>query len=233
MIWAILPWLLLLGGAALAHLRLIPPLAGFTIAVLSLPASVAALVALGWDWWRGGSVSLVGVACVVAVFPVILLLFAGRDVFRYPRINDVSTDLERPPEFVAIADLPENEDRNLDFPPVAADIITSSYPNAIPASWSERDTDAETVFAAVIQVVGERPNWKIVRADHDAKELEAIVESTVFRFRDYVSVRVSRDGDRVRADVRSKSRDGKSDLGVNARRIESFLNALSARIDAP
>jgi uncharacterized protein (DUF1499 family) len=39
-------------------------------------------------------------------------------------------------------------------------------------------------------------------------------------------VRVRPEGSGSRVDVRSKSRDGKGDLGANAKRIERFLDAM-------
>ena len=51
-----------------------------------------------------------------------------------------------------------------------------------------------------------------------------------FGFKDDVVVRVERAGTGSRVDVRSKSRVGRSDLGVNARRIRDFLAALAARL---
>jgi uncharacterized protein (DUF1499 family) len=73
------------------------------------------------------------------------------------------------------------------------------------------------------------PRWTVTRSDPQAGELEAVAESVVFGFKDDVIVRVRPDpagGSRV--DVRSKSRDGKGDLGANAARIRAYLAALTA-----
>ena len=59
-------------------------------------------------------------------------------------------------------------------------------------------------------------------------ELEATSTSRLFRFVDDVVVRVRSDGAGSRVDVRSKSRDGKGDFGVNAERIRAFRARLNA-----
>jgi uncharacterized protein (DUF1499 family) len=45
-----------------------------------------------------------------------------------------------------------------------------------------------------------------------------------------VTVTVKPDGDRVTVNVRSRSRVGKGDLGVNARRIRRFQAELARRL---
>ena len=60
--------------------------------------------------------------------------------------------------------------------------------------------------------------------------LEATATTPWFGFTDDVVVRGERAGTGSRVDVRSKSRVGRSDLGVNARRIRDFLAALAARL---
>ena len=49
-----------------------------------------------------------------------------------------------------------------------------------------------------------------------------------FGFRDDIVVRIRPEGAGSRVDIRSKSRDGESDFGVNARRIREFIARLKA-----
>jgi uncharacterized protein (DUF1499 family) len=65
--------------------------------------------------------------------------------------------------------------------------------------------------------------WHITLADPARGTIEARDTSKLFRFVDDVAIRVrpgSNGGSVV--DIRSKSRDGKGDLGVNANRIRTF-----------
>ena len=57
--------------------------------------------------------------------------------------------------------------------------------------------------------------------------LEARQESGLFRFVDDVVVRVRPAPGGSVVDVRSKSRDGRGDMGVNAKRIRAFQKALT------
>jgi len=66
----------------------------------------------------------------------------------------------------------------------------------------------------------------VIAHDSTTGMIEAVVTTTVFGFQDDVAIRVRpADGGSV-VDVRSKSRDGKGDLGVNANRIRDFVARL-------
>jgi uncharacterized protein (DUF1499 family) len=56
--------------------------------------------------------------------------------------------------------------------------------------------------------------------------IEATDTSRVFRFVDDIAVRIRSDANGSRIDVRSKSREGKGDLGANAARIRKLREAL-------
>ena len=53
--------------------------------------------------------------------------------------------------------------------------------------------------------------------------IEAVARTPIMGFRDDVVIRVRRDGDGARVDVRSASRYGRHDFGTNAARIRSLL----------
>ena len=66
----------------------------------------------------------------------------------------------------------------------------------------------------------------MARVDPQAGTLEATAETLFFRFKDDVVVRVRPDPARAGGsivDMRSISRVGGSDIGVNAKRIRAFL----------
>ncbi|MCL4693387.1 MAG: DUF1499 domain-containing protein [Candidatus Hydrogenedentes bacterium] len=226
----LIPWLLFICGAGLAHWRVLSPLSGFILVLLSIPAGLAVVVAALWFWIRGTPISYGVVVCLLAILPGALIVFAGRDAFRVPRINDVSTDLEHPPQFTAIAALPENEGRDLSYPESFVPVVRDAYPDLSPGTWPKDRMATDRLFDAAVTVAEGLSGWTVIRADPESKEIEAVVASSLFRFRDYVSIRISGTGESIRVDIRSKSRDGKSDLGVNARRIRTFLAALSAEI---
>lgn len=62
--------------------------------------------------------------------------------------------------------------------------------------------------------------------------LQAVATTSFFRFRDDLTVRVRAAPGGAVVDMRSRSRDGKDDLGANAARVRAFLSALQAALDA-
>ena len=87
-------------------------------------------------------------------------------------------------------------------------------------------TVAETVDRA--RALAERRGWEIVTTDAERGILEAVDTSFFFRFKDNIVVRVrpAAEGSGSLVDMRSISRVGVSDVGVNARRVRDFLAEL-------
>jgi uncharacterized protein (DUF1499 family) len=72
--------------------------------------------------------------------------------------------------------------------------------------------------------------WAIIASDPEEGRIEASQQSRWFRFTDDIVIRIAGDGARTRIDMRSTSRQGRSDYGVNAARIRAFMGALRRRI---
>jgi uncharacterized protein (DUF1499 family) len=77
-------------------------------------------------------------------------------------------------------------------------------------------------------------DWDISAIDLEAGRLEATDTTRFFRFKDDVVIRVRATEDKTGSivDMRSVSRVGVSDLGVNAKRVRSFLADLSGTVSA-
>src|SRR5262249_2054913 len=71
-----------------------------------------------------------------------------------------------------------------------------------------------------------RMGWAIVAADELSGRIEASDRSRWFGFTDDMVIRITPLSSVSRIDVRSSSRQGRSDFGVNAARVESYLSAL-------
>ena len=70
--------------------------------------------------------------------------------------------------------------------------------------------------------------WAMAKVDRNAGIVEATATSRFFRFKDDVVVRARKAPEGgTRVDMRSISRVGGSDVGVNAKRIRSFLKDLT------
>ena len=87
---------------------------------------------------------------------------------------------------------------------------------------------AATVLAAV-QAEVDAAGWDI--AEITPTRLEATAVTRWFGFEDDVVIRLTEQGERTQVDMRSASRLGASDVGTNALRIETFLNALRKRLE--
>ena len=72
--------------------------------------------------------------------------------------------------------------------------------------------------------------WERVSDGALPNTLEATDTTTWFGFKDDVVIRLTAKSDDTLVDVRSKSRVGKSDLGKNAERIETFMAELRSQL---
>ena len=202
---------------ALAHFAVLPPLTAFRLWLASvLPALAAIVVALLAIVLKRGTMPLSGAAIAMALVPVILLVGLIRSGSQHPRINDITTDLEAPPAFTQ-AQIPVYPDK---FKPRVRD----GYKDLAPIL---RDGTRELVFDRAVATAKEL-GWDVTFTDAAAGHLEAVSTSKLWNFRDDVVVRVREEpaGGKVRVDVRSRSRDGEGDFGVNAARIRAFAAKL-------
>ncbi|PKP80531.1 MAG: DUF1499 domain-containing protein [Alphaproteobacteria bacterium HGW-Alphaproteobacteria-18] len=88
----------------------------------------------------------------------------------------------------------------------------------------------EDGYAAALAAV-EGKGWSIVLAEPEEGRIEATQTSFWYGFKDDILIRVRPDEAGVRIDVRSVSRVGLSDLGVNARRVRDLLDELEVRLN--
>jgi hypothetical protein len=140
---------------------------------------------------------------------------------QYPRIHDISTDVDHPPQFVAILPLRPGP---TEYPGVAvAAMQLKAYPDlktlVLPVS-------KEQAFQSALDA-GKEMGWEIVAAVPAEGRIEATATTRWWGFKDDIVVRVVPAGERSLVDVRSVSRVGISDLGTNAARIRTFLAKLS------
>jgi uncharacterized protein (DUF1499 family) len=208
-------------------LDIVPAVATFfgalTLAVLSILLALAAFVVI----WREGVPGL-GYAVTALLIGLLMLgypAYLGIRGYRAPALYDITTDPVDPPRFEAIARL-----RSRDANPVAyaglraAELQRSAYPDIEPLVVS--GTPQET-YDATLAVITKR-KWRVVesRAPQVGRRdghIEAIARAFPLGLRDDVVVRIRRDADGARVDVRSASRYGLRDFGTNARRVRALM----------
>jgi uncharacterized protein (DUF1499 family) len=209
-------------GPLLAHFGVVPPLAGFGMFALGgIVAAIVGLVSLvqlvrGYGLTTGGALGLI--AAVAFVY------LAASQGGGHPRINDFTTDPADPPAFTHAKTIPANAGRDMAYPKEWAAIQAECCADLHPAVLPMAPHDA---YAKALAAARAMPTWIVTSEDANGFTLEAVATSKLFRFQDDVVVRVRPDGGGARVDMRSKSRDGKGDMGVNTARIRSYIDTLA------
>ena len=217
--------LVLLAGP-LMKLSILPWQVGLGMFVVAaILAGIGGLISLiGLLRRRGNLMVVIAAAAGVAAFAVPAAIIAmGSSV---PPINDITTDPANPPQFIAIT----AETRGPDAAPLAYDPSfaaqqTKAYPQVKPLIV--RLPPAE-VFPKMHDAA-KAMDWAIVASDPATGRIEATATVPWWGFKDDIVAVMTPDGEGTRIDVRSKSRVGKGDLGVNAERIEEYLGKIAAK----
>ena len=165
-----------------------------------------------------------GLAGLAALFPVHM----RRTARSLPFIHDISTDLEDPPAFNLAVDWRGEGSNSLDRadPPDLAEQQRQAYPDVAPLELKASPSVVLVAAAEVARQLG----WDPVKVDPAMSTVEATETTQWWGFRDDVVVRVREIEGGSRVDVRSVSRVGQSDLGLNAARVRRFLAALQKRL---
>jgi uncharacterized protein (DUF1499 family) len=205
-------------GPLAAHFGVVPSIAGFGLFVLGgvvgLLNSFAGVVALR----RGGGGRAIA-AIVLSEIPGLLLIYASARGFGKPMINDITTDLAEPPTLIQAQTEPGNTGRDMVYPEAFKEIVRAGYPNLKPLQLKE---PPDQVFARAVKLAQQHPGWVVTYVNGTSRVFEGVATSDLFRFHDDFVVRVRPDDGGAVVDMRSKSRDGKGDLGANAERIRAF-----------
>jgi uncharacterized protein (DUF1499 family) len=217
---------LTLVGIALVQLGA-PPMAGFGLFQLGILSGLLAFFCGGVAFlltrggvggrdraWTGLGLGLLMIAVIGA---------SVRPGIGVPPINDITTNLADPPGYAAVPASHANHGRDMSYPPAFVSQVEVAYPDLVPIRVGLGPEGAYRLALGEAKDLG----WKITHADSSAGLFEAEETTWIFRFVDDVSVRVrthSEGGSTI--DVRSKSRDGRGDLGANAARIRR----LAARV---
>ncbi|MDP5033064.1 MAG: DUF1499 domain-containing protein [Paraglaciecola sp.] len=164
------------------------------------------------------------VFAIVAIALPVSMMGKAKSV---PPIHDISTDLVNPPNFVAIAALRADAPNPAEYAgEETAKQQREAYPELITEIYQQSSEQLFEVAQAAVNDLG----WTLVNANKAAGLIEATDETTWFGFKDDVVIRISNTGEERFLDVRSKSRVGKSDLGKNAERIHTLLDAINAKL---
>ena len=177
---------------------------------------VLAISILGLAGYSASQIKQTPMAAIGLIPIAISLFFAVRGAL-VPSVADVATRWE--PEIEYPLSTPEN------LLQTHADIIEAAgtaYSHVKPLTVKD---DPEAYIINQARDLG----WRFIGKGEN--RLQYQVSTALMGYVDDVVVLWESKGDGYEVHVRSKSRVGKSDLGANARRIESFLSQLSLRIN--
>lgn len=194
------------------------------VAVAFLFGTIGGLVGL-FALVRNGRGSGLGRRIVIGLLLCgVVLTGVGPWIYRgvsLPPIHDVTTDLANPPEFAA---LPMRKDNlaGVESLDQWRELHRKAYGDIAPITLR---MTPDAVMARAQTLVSAR-GWTITPGA--AGRLEATDTVSPFKFKDDVVIVATptADGQSTTVNMRSVSRVGASDFGINAKRIREFLTAL-------
>ena len=219
-------------GVVGAHFYLVAPFMGFQLfalgfllSILGASVGLLAIFLTRKPQLRAGRnrAVMATVICALIAVPVIVTVLRSA---KYPPINDITTDFDNSPEFVYAQKLQHEPNRDMNYDKAKyADKQLAGYG---PIGPIKERLDPAAAFARVTEVAQAIPTWKITYSDPATNTLEAVATSKLWHFHDdvVIQIRPTPDGASL-IEMRSKSRDGIGDFGVNARRIRRFFDRVA------
>jgi uncharacterized protein (DUF1499 family) len=213
-----------------AHFRWFPAFSGFQMVLmgffLGLVAFLMGLIAIFATRnpvrAHGRKRAVVGtVVGLLVLLPALWIMLTGPKV---PAINDITTDFDNSPEFTQAVELNHGRDMKYDRARYA-DRQLRGYGPLTPLKMPAPPDEA---FQTVQRTAAQMPSWTITATDPATHTLEGYSTSSLFHFNDdfVIQVRADPSGGSL-VEMRSKSRDGIGDFGVNHQRIKNFFAAIS------
>jgi uncharacterized protein (DUF1499 family) len=197
-------------------------------AYAGVAAAAIALIALVGGLAVGNRRGIVlGVLALIVGGVVAYVPWSYRQItYVLPRINDISTDTDNPPPFNAVLKMREAEKAGPSAydPKFAAD-QKRAYPDIVPTLTALPPADAFNRALDAAKALG----WTVVASDPAQGTIEATQSSRWMGFTDDVAIRVAARTDGQagsRIDIRSHSRQGRHDFGVNANRVRAYTTRL-------
>jgi hypothetical protein len=203
---------------------------GFSLAALGVIAAIAAFEGIWRDGRKGIGPALRGLllGLLLLVVPVV----GAWRLVTHPRLTDISTDLDDPPEFLLALSNRPSDAAPLDPPDEdEADLQLVGYPDIVPRHYP---VGTARVFEDAL-AIAEKSGWTMLGSQkpeepENVGRIEAFDTTILFGFRQDIVIRIVPDGEGALVDMRSAARNGAHDLGANAERIRTFFAELDASL---
>lgn len=219
--------------------------------LLILPLSVLTIRAGGWQQ----GLLLYAISCsgaaILLIFSLWLMMFRGYAPWRsqiaaraainlpgallllamtlgsgdYPRIHDITTNPDNPPEFSAAYKQRGDGSNSLRIKPESLALQREAYPDLQTIVTQIPIDQAFDQAAATAEAMG----WEIYYRDPNEGIIEAVDTTEIMAFRDDIVIRVRSNASGTLIDLRSVSRVGRGDLGANAERIRNFTRQFGSQ----
>jgi hypothetical protein len=214
------------------QLGLLQPLGGFYLFALGtlVGGAFALVMGLAALWTTrnqgpGPARKRAWVATATGLVLTAVLLQSALPGREYPPINDITTDLDDPPEFASSREVGAYAAFDMGYPADFVAVVREGYPDL---ATLELNLNPNSAYARSLEAA-RGLGWEITYQDASKGRFDASQTSSVFRFVDDITVRVRPRGSGSEVDIRSRSRVGRGDLGANAARIRRFAESLKAR----
>lgn len=172
--------------------------------------------------WAAAGVS--ALLAIIAIGLPVSMMMKGKSV---PPIHDISTDLINPPDFVAIVPLRADAPNPAEY---AGEETAKQQREAYPELTTQKYQQSNEQLFDTAELVVKELGWEVVKSTKSLGLIEATDTTAWFGFKDDVVIRISDSGEQRFLDVRSKSRVGRSDLGKNAERIHTLIDAINGKL---
>lgn len=213
-------------GPGLAYLEILPPGLGFGIFLVSILISVPLVLTGATIISRNGATPAATVGTFASLVPAGFLIYFVATFYKFPLINDVSTDSAFAPQLTLTEDMQEDCATALQYPTSNRALIEQHYPDIQSLGL---ESPGDRIFGRIQDFVQDTAGWSAASTSLSESEsiLQAQFTSKIFHFVDDVAIHVTNvSGGGCVVDVHSRSRSGKGDLGANAEHIREVLNAL-------
>ena len=206
---------------------------GFTVLRYSTYTAIALTVVSAGTFWFVRKSGFSAKAFTIVTFllmgsAVATALYWQGQARSVPPIHDITTDLDNPPAFSAIIRLRSDAPNPPEYAgDETAQAQREAYPDIQPLIL---EADVQSVMDEAVELILDR-SWEIVAINRIEQRIEATEKLAWFGFKDDVVLRFTQTDEGTRVDMRSKSRIGRSDVGVNAKRIDRFLEDMEDRVE--
>ncbi|MGS2717057.1 DUF1499 domain-containing protein [Eionea flava] len=172
------------------------------------------------------------VSCVVAFIPIVLWVSLIVSSQRVPSIHDITTDMNQPPPLTLAESNRHPSHNSVVYANKNISQQRTAYPEVKPLIVA---LPPEKLMPIVINAVSDL-GWQLhhpleekvgMLNDHGDLLIEAYDKTALLGFVDDIVVRVRAINEGSQIDIRSASRIGQSDFGVNAQRIQAFLKVIN------